>query len=46
MNNTTHTGDETRHTGGCLCGGVRYEVREKSDYYEIADALPKMAGWD
>jgi hypothetical protein len=21
-------------------------VAEKSDYYEIADALPKMAGWD
>jgi hypothetical protein len=21
-------------------------VGEKSDYYEIADALPKMAGWD
>ena len=18
--------DETKHTGGCLCGGVRYEV--------------------
>ena len=21
-------------------------VAEKSDYYEIADALPKLAGWD